>query len=380
MAITVVVALWAAVLPALCAGDGVPPTTGALDISTCEVADTSPEVALKWESSATAAARSPLTGALAAARYSVYVRDAGQWVLRVQVHVPDAGARPVARRAARLAASLWRSIDRRVGYAVPQIRQAVTHVYLERGGGGAGGENHQSDIYVMDFLSERSELEWVRTLCHEMGHYVLPGPGVYTDPEPWINGVLGERLFMRWLLDDLVALRLTPAALGYGSEADLRWYIDRQTDPLTERVEASGPDRAALADRGRRGGDAFCSLILYVDRYWGSKAIFDLLDFLPTKGGLAPDGVAFLTALESYLAAADRTLEVAPGKTVMAYVPAGKRLAASDGATALTVLGPGLSLDRRSASAWLVTARTGTWARLRLDAAGRQASLRWARP
>lgn len=371
------VACVTAAVPAAGEPDG-PPGVDAGTPTGCETAGHSPDVALRWEAEGVAAVRSPLTGGLAAARYTVLIRDGAEWKPRVQIFAPDAEARPTARRVASLTASLWRTIDRRVGYAVPQLRQSITRVFLERGGS-AGGENHQSDIHVMDYLSSRSDLEWIRTLCHEMGHYLLPGPGNYTDPEPWVNGLLGERLFTRWLLEDLVSKRTQPAALGYGGETDLRWYIDRQTDPLTERVASDGPDRVALADRGRKGGDAFCSLILFVDLYWGPRTVFDLLDYLPSRGGQSPDGLMFLTAFEAWVGAGDRSLTLSSGTVLMTYVPAGKRLVSGASVASLTAQGGGVTCERRGSSSWLVTARSGAWARVRATGTGQQVVLRWSR-
>ncbi len=74
--------------------------------------------------------------------------------------------------------------------------------------GEAGGEAFSENIYLQDIGAHRAPGEWVRELAHEFGHETLPPVGGYVKPEWASNGILGERLFMRWLL--LNAARTKP--------------------------------------------------------------------------------------------------------------------------------------------------------------------------
>lgn len=208
-----------------------------------------------------------------------------QQVLAVRHEGAD---RAFALKVARLAARLMRLHKDRVGKdtAFPQ-GEDMAQVWLTRvkapHNGSAAAETRVNNVYLFEIAEPRPEIEWARTISHEWGHLTLLAARGYKDPEGDAAGFLGERLFLKWLREDLQAL---PRSFDDFCERDgLQLYYTRQLAPLMARYNAGGPDDKRLGQLTTAGMDYYIGMALDTDEVFGSKvfgfALYHLEDTTP---------------------------------------------------------------------------------------------------
>lgn len=263
------------------------------------------------------------------------------------------------------------------------MRRTPVDVWLTRTGD-AGGEQFRTNLYLYDITSERTPIEWARELAHEYGHYLLPGATNYTSPESWSNGLLGERLFLRWLRDDLAAGSIAPDDLPYVRAADLDDFCARQVTPLIDRIKDRGPDSTAMARPDRKGMDAFTSLLLYADEVYGPKSLLDLLDYLPGNRAAGARGQDFLDAFTGYVAKLESgALRLETGRPMHVYLPAGAIEAEMPEGERLSVM-PAVKPAPRAAALragkpFLIRSSTAAWRALTASGPGPFVTVTWKR-
>jgi hypothetical protein len=202
-------------------------------------------------------------------------------------------------------------------------------------GADAGGEQYKNQIYIYNVLSDRQPVEWAREVAHEYGHYALPGVTGFVQPEEWANGVLGERLFLKWLRDDLRAGKLAPDDVPLASLTQINEYVARQCLPLVRRIAQTRDtyDGTPLNRRDAAGMDSYTGLALYVDAVYGSAMLLNALQYTePKPGGTFINAPDFLRGV----------------------------LAALRGATEFTITPPDIGGDA-PASSFLIYLPTGDW-------------------
>lgn len=306
----------------------------------------------------------------------VYLSDNGALVRRFIVHAPDRDGAPLARRCGRMLAWLWTAAHARFGSTARGLFGAPVHAWMTRSGE-AGGEQFRNNLYFYRLFEPRTGLEWAREIAHEYGHYLLPAPSGYTDPESWANGVLGERLFLKWILDDLQAGVTSADALPFATRAELEEYRSRQIAPLLARMRVDGPDAASLAKTDRDAFDNYTALLLYADDTYGGRILTDLLDYLPPSGKRALRGDDFLRALMLRLDACETIeLRLPPGEASLVYVPRGSFHVTAAGGS--LVFGKGLTASRDE-SGWRLTAAAAGWRLVRASAGAGPIVVRLAR-
>jgi hypothetical protein len=104
-----------------------------------------------------------------------------------------------------------------------------------------------------------------REISHEYGHAILPPVGGFQAPEDWGNGYLGEKLYMRYLMNELVAKRLGPEDAMGATATELKQFVAKEVDPLWNAVCRSGPNYQLLRSTGQKALDAYLGLALYAD-------------------------------------------------------------------------------------------------------------------
>jgi len=186
---------------------------------------------------------------------------------------------------AQMGVRMWVLLNDKFKYDHPPTNNVGSvDVYL-CWGGQAGGEqligeerNGQGDmmkvntIYIYDITSFTQPVEMAREVAHEYGHAVLPAVGGFETPEDWANGYLGERLFMRWLRDELAAKRLTPQDVMGASLEDVDFWVKTNVDVLAESALKSGPDPVKLAGKGSESMDHYMGLMLGFESVYPSRA------------------------------------------------------------------------------------------------------------
>ena len=113
-------------------------------------------------------------------------------------------------------------------------------------------------IYVYSVQSLDDPLEFARELAHEYGHATLPGIGGYSEPEDWANGDIGERVYMSWLLQGMIAGKLGTNDTMHATLDQMQAYYDETVLPHLKRVATKGPNLAALK---RRDGTGYAELL-----------------------------------------------------------------------------------------------------------------------
>ncbi len=199
----------------------------------------------------------------------VYARREGV-LMRIAVvhHHPD--DRTWAQKLARLIGRLLRLHQEKFGRPTRFQRSGdEVRVWLFRDAmGAAGGETRGGQVYLYGTSSIPTPLEWVRTLCHEWGHLTLPAARGFTAPESDAGGMLGERLFLSWLLADK-----TGGPDDGTRRADLGLYGKRQCEPLLARFLSEGPTSKTFERRDGRAMDLYVGAALAADRALGSKIL-----------------------------------------------------------------------------------------------------------
>jgi hypothetical protein len=158
-----------------------------------------------------------------------------------------------------------------------EFNNGIVDVYLCFGGQAGGEQMFDSEvvngrtvkvntIYIYDLASFTDPVEMLREVCHEYGHAVLWAVGGYTEPEYWANGYLGEKLYMRYLRDELKAARFgTLDSIGSKFEALDAW-VKKNADPLEDIWAKGGPKPELLKGNDGSAMNAYIGLSLYAER------------------------------------------------------------------------------------------------------------------
>lgn len=204
-----------------------------------------------------------------------------QATLRFEVYAEHQEDLSYADRVCLFLLRLWDMLSSRLDMDHPLQYRRTVSVFLKREGK-PGGEQQitvgpdetgrpikRNTIHIYDIASLTDPLQMCRELAHEYGHAVLPAIGGFREPEEWINGLMGERLFLRWLLEDMEAGRIPPAeAFDLQPEALKAWLVPR-ADRLSADVLAKG--LAATSDL--RDADKFLGFVLAVESVYGGKLL-----------------------------------------------------------------------------------------------------------
>lgn len=260
---------------------------------------------------------------------------------RFIVHVPEADNLPLAQRVARLLLLIYGENSTRMHYDHP-TDLATVDVWLTRSAGAGlspdvGGEQTKNQIYIYDLAAERKPIEWAREVAHEYGHFALPGVSGFTAPEEWGNGVLGERLFLKWLAEDMRAGRIKPEEIPFVTPEQIGDYLNRQVMPLLRRIAREGVDAGAMRRKDASGMDTFTGVALYTDTVYGSKALLDAFAYTtPKEGNVFIQSPDFLRGLQGALNDATQfTLSLPlPGlNTFFVFLPRGEFHVSAEGTT-----------------------------------------------
>ncbi len=170
---------------------------------------------------------------------------------------------PVARLLSRLDDYNLNALDRDFAQADVRSDLGTIDAYLCFGGDagaewrpgqepGAGGSIlNVNVIYIYQLETLERPIDRLREVAHEFGHASLPALRGYTEPEAYVNGDIGERIYLRWLRS-LIEKDPAASADAMGiTLAELDRYIASRVAPLEQAVLKEGPDPAALALKGR---------------------------------------------------------------------------------------------------------------------------------
>ncbi len=220
----------------------------------------------------------------------VYVPDpdshssgAAPYTQRFLVYGAGQASKPEMIRVARLLLILWDEEHIRLHHDHdPDVPTVQVWLSEQRGAGlspDTGGEQFKNQIYIYDVLRERLPMERAREVAHEYGHYALPGISGFHSPEEWANGILGERLYMKWISEDIHAARLKDTGMPYVAPSELDYYISKQVAPLIRRVDSQGISGIDLTRRDAEGMDNYIALALFIDQFYGSAQLLSAMSY-----------------------------------------------------------------------------------------------------
>jgi hypothetical protein len=246
-----------------------------------------------------------------------------------------------------MALRLWDFNYRKLSLDHSQLyNRQIVDFYLCQGGKPGGEQLFASErvgsmlvkvntIYIYHIPSFNLPLEMAREVAHEYGHAALPPVGSFGQPEDWGNGFLGEKLYLRWLRDEMAAKTLTPEdAMGVPLAALDAW-VKGKVDPLVRSAAIEGPDKRWLASKGQKAMDSYIGLVLYADSILPDEVLARSLKLTGSTNAVDyPDAVVaaveeadpFTIELPGYLSG--KAVWLPLGKST---VSGGKELARKDG-------------------------------------------------
>lgn len=180
--------------------------------------------------------------------------------------------------ATRLLLRLWDMNYQRLGIDNPEKYRRAVDVFL-CAEGEPGGEQmfvnadlgtpdkpamtDMNAVFIYQVQTITEPREFVREVAHEFGHASLPQIGPFKGPESWANGDVGERIYIKWLVDAMHAKKLVPADVAKANVTELEHYLVDRVDPLVKSTAASGPDLALLAKDSESAYNAYVALATY---------------------------------------------------------------------------------------------------------------------
>jgi hypothetical protein len=180
---------------------------------------------------------------------------------------------------ARMAMRLWDFNMQRLRFDhAQQYNRGIIDFYLCWGGEPGGEQTFDWDvvdnpprqikvntIYIYDLQSFNDPLEMAREVAHEYGHATLTPIGDYTEPESWANGYLGEKMYLRYLRNEMRVNRMEPIDAMGATLKQLDDWVKRNVDPLVVRAAVTGPQPQMLAGKDAASMDSFLGLALYME-------------------------------------------------------------------------------------------------------------------
>ncbi|MBI3910539.1 MAG: hypothetical protein HY320_06335 [Armatimonadetes bacterium] len=148
-------------------------------------------------------------------------------------------------------------------------RDPQVHVWMTRDGE-AGGEEFQGHLYLYAVQEPRAPAEWLREIAHEYAHAILPRIGPYHEGEPWASGYLGERLLLKWLIDN-------GETAAWGERFSGPDYMANQIAPLRDRYLNSGPHAASLVQMDAAGMEQLIGFALAIEAAYGPRLLREAL-------------------------------------------------------------------------------------------------------
>ncbi len=257
--------------------------------------------------------------------FYAYAHDtkASCWNLRFRVmwqDVPGKGEerRQFARQTAQLLLRLSEVVDAYTGLVPRFTDHGAINVWLAEKHE-AGGEALNENLYLYGMDTPRSSAEWVREIAHEYGHLSLPPVTGYTQPESQATGLLGERLFVHWLLLN-TAVPGTPLPWLQAMDAD-EFTLNRYFQ-IISRFTQLGPLDQALDNTNEEAMNAFVGLALYLEATRGSRFLTGVLKDMRTPAYAGKNGFRdSLENMEQYLQGTDHPMVVLNLRVLPPAVP-----------------------------------------------------------
>lgn len=214
--------------------------------------------------------------------------DIIRYARRFILYTPDRELLPTTKRVARTFQLLHALYKDHMHRDHPRTEPTVEVWLMQQAGGVSAekaGRQFKNQIYLFNILTDRTPAEWLREIAHEYGHYILPGVSGFTAPEEWGNGVLGERLFLVWLRQELQAGRFSAEQLPFAKPEELEEHLKSRVEPLLQRLVGEPMSEGGMKRRDAEGMNYFTGAALYLDQVYGSNALKDAFSYTESADG-----------------------------------------------------------------------------------------------
>ncbi|HVT13046.1 MAG TPA: hypothetical protein VHE55_12350 [Fimbriimonadaceae bacterium] len=256
--------------------------------------------------------------------------EEGVGALRVRVYSQERKeeSEDIAPKVARMALRIWDRTFHRLKIDSPHDFNGGIIDYFLCFGGKAGGEQlfdkelvrdrvdpsrtnvvRVNTIYIYRLDTFKEPIEMAREVAHEYGHAILPPIGGFKQPEVWADGYLGEKLFLKWIRNDIAAGRLTPDDAMGASLDKLSAWVAQNVDPLADQAAYQEPV-PALINESKGGMDDFIGLALYVEALCPPAVFTRSLEYTAdAHKGSGENGVTLPTDYATYVSQAASEME-----------------------------------------------------------------------
>lgn len=215
------------------------------------------------------------------AGYASRAKEPLEWELRFRVYSQEnRGKADISLLVTRTLLRLWEYNYDRLRLDHARAYRQLVDVYLSSQGKAGGEQLFAADpfeagpdgripkaniIFIFDLPSFTNSLEQIREIAHEYGHASLPPMGIFTQPEQWINGDLGERIYLRYFLREIRRKRVTRFDVINASEESLAGYVAKNVTPLVQTFLKNGPDPKLAAKTDLSGANAYLGMMLHLE-------------------------------------------------------------------------------------------------------------------
>jgi hypothetical protein len=166
------------------------------------------------------------------------------------------------------------------------VETPFVNVFLSWGGTKTGGQQlyftpsntngpapRLSLIYIYQTSTLNNPVEWVREVAHEYGHAILPEVKGYTTPEGWATGLMGERLFIRWIIEGMEAGKLTTEDTIGATLPQLKAWEAKYIDPFEQVIWQRGLNIERLNGKDKAAMLEYVGLALYAQSAYGNQIL-----------------------------------------------------------------------------------------------------------
>lgn len=140
-------------------------------------------------------------------------------------------------------------------------RTSGLSVYVMEDEPPAGAEPSRTHANLWSITTQRTPLEWWRSLCHNLGYVLLPPVTGFQGEDPLANGLMGEMLFLSWLSRDSV----DGMPEWDGAPVDVPAYLDEQAGAAIQAFLSLPPASESFRDPSDNGRLLTAGLTLYAD-------------------------------------------------------------------------------------------------------------------
>lgn len=193
---------------------------------------------------------------------------------------------------------LWWFNYNRLGLDHSKVyKEGIIDVYLCWGGSEpAGGEQAfetdadqssriANNIYLYQLDKYPGPLEILREVAHEYGHATLPPFGGFSKPETFANGMLGEKLYMLYLRNQMQKGSIASQDIVGTKYEELNAFVKTEVEPFARRGLLQLPSASNFQLKTEQGMDNFLAFALAMQAALPSELFAKAIRTVESKKG-----------------------------------------------------------------------------------------------